>query len=262
MTLPRGPPARWASRQRVRVRLAGGTLASVSDAALLRRRQLRRCARPDGAWEVLQFANAELVGDRTYALSRLLRGQAGSEWAMAAPLPAGAPFVLLDQQSGAVGARPRRARPAAAAARRRRRHASHGDPTALALTVTPEATALRPLAPVHLQARRGGDGVHFQLDPAHAHRRRLLERRGAARRGERAYALDILSGATVVRSIVAATPSALYAAADELADFGAPQSSLQLASRNSPPPSAAALRPRLFSSSEDFMTDTPLWRCR
>ena len=61
-------------------------------AARSRRSPTARCSRganaaavqrADGAWEVLQFANAELVGERTYELSRLLRGQAGSEWAMA-----------------------------------------------------------------------------------------------------------------------------------------------------------------------------------
>jgi len=43
-----------------------------------------------------------------------------------------------------------------------------------------------------------------------------------------AYTLDILSGATVVRSMTCATPAALYANADELADFGAPQTSLRV----------------------------------
>lgn len=36
---------------------------------------------------------------------------------------------------------------------------SHGDPTAVAREATPQPTALRPLAPVHLQARRGAAGI-------------------------------------------------------------------------------------------------------
>jgi hypothetical protein len=43
-----------------------------------------------------------------------------------------------------------------------------------------------------------------------------------------AYQLDILDGATVVRTLEATSPSALYAAADEIADFGAPQASLHI----------------------------------
>ena len=41
-----------------------------------------------------------------------------------------------------------------------------------------------------------------------------------------AYEVDVLSGSTVVRTLSADTPSVLYAAADEIADFGAPQASL------------------------------------
>ena len=41
-----------------------------------------------------------------------------------------------------------------------------------------------------------------------------------------AYELDVLSGASVVRTLRASTPNVLYAATDEIADFGTPQSSL------------------------------------
>ncbi len=88
--LPAGPTARWHNAG-FRVQLYGGAIASVSDSALFSGGNAAAVQHADGAWEVIQFANAELVGDRTYALSRLLRGQAGSEWAMTAPLPAGAP---------------------------------------------------------------------------------------------------------------------------------------------------------------------------
>ena len=90
------------------MRLYGGALASVSDNVLSGGANAAAVQRADGAWEVLQFANAELVGERTYELSRLVRGQAGSEWAMADPLPAGAPFVLLDRACRAAGARAQR----------------------------------------------------------------------------------------------------------------------------------------------------------
>jgi hypothetical protein len=42
------------------------------------------------------------------------------------------------------------------------------------------------------------------------------------------YALDVLSDGGVVRTLVATSPTALYAAADELADFGAPQAALSV----------------------------------
>jgi len=104
---------------------------------------------------------------------------------------------------------------------------SHGDPTAVARTATPQATALRPLAPVHLRARRSAAGVALSWV-------RRTRRDGDSwatadvplGEDSEVYAVDILSGATVVRSLAAAQPSTLYAAADELADFGTPQASL------------------------------------
>src|SRR6185312_10517628 len=93
--LPAGPTARWHDAS-FRVQLYGGALSSMDDSAVLAGANVAVVQRADGAWEIIQFANAEPVGDRTYLLSRLLRGQAGSEGAMGAPLAAGAPFVLFD----------------------------------------------------------------------------------------------------------------------------------------------------------------------
>jgi hypothetical protein len=105
---------------------------------------------------------------------------------------------------------------------------NHDDPMAVALTVTPGATALKPLAPVHVAARRAGDGIHISWV-----RRTRIDGDGwgiEVPLGEEAeaYALEILSGGSVVRSIACASPVALYAAADELADFGAVQTSLHV----------------------------------
>jgi hypothetical protein len=224
--LPAGPTARWHNIS-VRVQLYGGGLSSISDDALFSGGNAAAVQRADGAWEVLQFAKAELVGDRTYLLSRFLRGQAGSEWAMGAPLTAGAPFVLLDANlvtiASGLGALERTLQLRVVAANR-----DHGDPTALALAVTPQATALMPLAPVHVRAKRDGGGVTFSWT-----RRTRIDGDswvGEVPLGEASeqYALDILSGGSVVRTLSATAPSVLYAAADEIADFGAPQGALHV----------------------------------
>ena len=57
-----------------------------------------------------------------------------------------------------------------------------------------------------------------------------VARAGEALFGEEieAYDVDVLSGASVVRTLTGAAPGLLYAGADELADFGAPQSMLAL----------------------------------
>jgi hypothetical protein len=222
--LPAGPTARW-HRAGVRVELFGGALESVSDNALFAGANAAAVRRPDGAWEIIQFANAALVSERTYFLTRLLRGQAGTECAMASPLPSGAPFVLLDRHivtvASGIDALERTLQLRVVAAGR-----DHGDPAALAMAVTPQATALRPLAPVHLKAVRAAGGVTFSWV-----RRARVD--GDSWTGEvplaeesEQYALDILSGTNIVRTIVTNVPTAVYSSADELSDFGAPQPSV------------------------------------
>jgi hypothetical protein len=224
--LPAGPTALW-HRATVRIRVFGGQLASVSDSALFAGANAAAVQRPDGVWEIIQFANADLVADRTYAVSRLLRGQAGTDWAIAAPLPVGAPFVLHHQQivpvAIGIDALERTLQLRIVAAGR-----DHADPTVLALPLTPRATALRPLAPVHLKAFRAAGGVTFNWI-----RRTRIDGDswvGEVPLGEdrEQYALDIFSGSVVVRSIVVTAPTALYASTEELSDFGAPQSSLSV----------------------------------
>jgi hypothetical protein len=226
--LPGGPASRFDRVHSVRVKLYGGALASVADALLLGGANAAAVQRPDGAWEVLQFANAELVAERTYKLSRLLRGQAGSEWAISASLPAGAPFVVLDEHivpvARGLDALGRTLQLRIVAADR-----NHGDAAAVALAVTPGATALWPLSPVHLRAARGAGGVSISWT-----RRTRIDGDSwdaiEAPLGEasESYAVDILSGAIVKRTLTTATPSVLYAAADEIADFGSQQTILSV----------------------------------
>jgi hypothetical protein len=158
----------------------------------------------------------------------MLRGQGGSEGAMGDPLPAGAAFVLLDRHlvpiASGLGALERTLQLRVVAAVR-----DHSDPAALALAVTPQPVALQPLSPVHLRARRDASGVTITWI-----RRTRIDGDGwsgevpLGEESER-YALDILSsGGAVVRTLTATTPSALYAGADEFADFGAAQSTLHV----------------------------------
>jgi hypothetical protein len=225
--LPAGPSGRWDCGNIFRVRLYGGALTSLSDARVLAGANAAAIQNTDGDWEVLQFANAELVDESIYKVSRLLRGQAGSEYAVADMLPAGARFVLLDTHLTPLARglnaldRPILVRLAAAGR-------NHDDPTAVALTVTPQATALLPLSPVHVKASRESGGVRITWI-----RRTRIDGDGwgvEVPLGEdvEAYRLDILSGSSIARSIACSTSETLYANADELADFGAAQTSLHI----------------------------------
>ena len=223
--LPAGPVSRWDHHNSLSVELYGGALTSLADIDVFGGQNAAAVQRPDGAWEVLQFANAELIAPNTYRLSRLLRGQLGTEWAMAGVLTTGAPVALLDRAiepfSSGVDAleRPQQLRLIASGR-------DTSDPATLSMEVTPHATALMPLSPVHLKARRDEAGVTFSWI-------RRTRRGGDSWAAEvplgeerEGYELDVISGASVVRTLASDGPTALYSAEDEIADFGEPQSSL------------------------------------
>jgi hypothetical protein len=82
---------------------------------------------------------------------------------------------------------------------------------------------------VHVRALRGASGVQFDWT-----RRTRIDGDSwevqDAPLGElfEKYQIDILSGASVLRTLDVSAPSALYAAADEIADFGSSQSTLSI----------------------------------
>ena len=110
-----------------------------------------------GDWEVIQFAQAELVGPQEYVLRDLLRGQAGTETVMPDIWPAGTDFVLLDGSAVQLDM--------ALSTRGLERHYRVGlasdpydDPSYLHELHTFYGVGLRPYAPAHLKAERIGSG--------------------------------------------------------------------------------------------------------
>src|ERR1700709_539060 len=101
----------------------------------------RRRGMQTASGRVFSSRMVDLVAGPPGRLSGLLRGQAGSEFAMAGPLPAGAPFVVLGAHMVPIAsgldalARPMQLRVVASAR-------NHDDPTAGAVTVTPGEPAL------------------------------------------------------------------------------------------------------------------------
>ncbi|MEX0852249.1 MAG: hypothetical protein WD036_03070 [Bauldia sp.] len=210
----------------LRVQLYAGELASASEATILSgRSNALALLNADGDWEIVQVCNADLVATGTYDLTKLLRGRLGTEHAMRAPLPAGAPVVSLD---GAVDQLQ-----AALAERGQGRFYKWG-PTPLDLsdpawqqeTFTARAVGLMPWSPVHVAGVRNGSG---DLSISWARRTRIggVWADGTDiplnEESER-YEVDILNGSTVVRTIAVTSPTASYTAAQQTADFGTPQS--------------------------------------
>jgi hypothetical protein len=91
-----GPAWRWDDVNSLGVKLYSGTLASLDDLSVFAGGNVLAVENEDGGWEILQFAGATLTAPNSWMLSRLLRGQAGTEGAMRDPVPAGARIVVLN----------------------------------------------------------------------------------------------------------------------------------------------------------------------
>ncbi|GAB1581403.1 glycoside hydrolase/phage tail family protein [Phyllobacterium phragmitis] len=94
--LPPGRSGRFAA-QAVDVLLYSGELRSQSFAQLFNGANAGLLQAPDGRWEVFQFLEAVEIAEDHWRLTRLLRGQLGTEEEASMPKPAGTPFVLLDE---------------------------------------------------------------------------------------------------------------------------------------------------------------------
>ncbi|MDN3590026.1 baseplate multidomain protein megatron [Methylobacterium adhaesivum] len=225
--LPPGPLWRFDRATRLDVRLgAAGGLASVPEAAALAGANRFALVDGDGAVEIVAAAGITLVGPDTYRLTGLLRGLAGSEGAAARTLAAGSLVVRLDEalvplvtRLDEVG-RPFRYRIGPAIR-------DPADPLFVERRATAGLAPFRPLAPVHLRARREGDGV------------RLAWTRRVRREGDawdpvdvapdpmvQGYRVDIHDpGGAVLRSLETADTTVLYA--DAAADLGGPPTGIE-----------------------------------
>jgi hypothetical protein len=224
--LPPGPASRLDLGTALLVDLASGTLESVTDLALFAGANALAVEHAPGVWEVLQAGTAELVGPQRYRLTRLLRGQRGTEAAMATPAAAGARVVLLDEALAALPVAEAelglpatwRIGPAAL---------PYTDETYVATSFTPEGAGLRPFSVAHVErpwrrAREPGD-----LTIRWIRRSRALVADSwtapevpLAEEAE-AWEVEILDGPTVKRVLATTTTSVIYTAADQIADFGA-----------------------------------------
>ncbi|MEQ8825484.1 MAG: glycoside hydrolase TIM-barrel-like domain-containing protein [Filomicrobium sp.] len=231
--VPSGPPSRIDYATRLHVELGGGELSSVTRTQLLAGANVAAIRGANGVWEVIQFETAELLYENAYELTSLLRGQAGSELAIAdeaSPIAAGADFVLLD---GAVTnidlsldelrlpytwRYGRAADDLAGASFAEAQHAYGG-------------IGLRPYAPVHLSGTRASSG---DLEINWIRRTRIggdnweISEPPVSEDDER-YEVDILAAdQSVVRTLASQIPSVSYTAAEQIADFGALQAELNV----------------------------------
>ena len=215
----------------LRVKLYSGELSSAPEATILSgRSNALALQNPAGDWEIVQFCNADARRHQhlrpDQAAPRPPRHRACHGRAVAGRRDGGGPE--------------RRRRPAAGDARRARADAllqvgpelsvDIADPAWQQETFVARAVGLMPWAPVHVAGDRNASG---DLSISWVRRTRLggVWADGTDvplnEESER-YEVDILGGSTVLRTIAVTSPAATYTAAQQTADFGAPQPAITL----------------------------------
>ena len=198
----RAPSALVDHTTQIEVALTSGSLFSVSETGLLGGANQAAIGSGDpGGWEIIQFQTAELSGPGLWRLRHLLRGQFGTDALTPEVLAKGAYFVLLDGTPRQIAL--------ASALRGQARHFRVGpadkayDHAAYQHSVQAFAgNGLRPYSPVHLSAEAVAGGLSVTWI-----RRARLDADGwdlpeiPLGEDREAYALKVLSGGAVVRSV-------------------------------------------------------------
>ncbi|MDA8708535.1 glycoside hydrolase/phage tail family protein, partial [Hellea sp.] len=199
--LPAAPIGRWDYANVIDVFLPNAPLSSLSDKAIYDGGNRFALETPSG-WEVFQAADAQLIAPSTYRLSKLLRGQDGSDADMPATLSSGARLVWLGAgwddlpiAEGAIG----ETVPITAIAAGRAADTLHH---------LYQATHLRPLSPVHVKITEN-DG---QTQISWTRRTRIGGDSWAGLdvplgEEEERYRVQLLSGGTLIAEYETAAPS-------------------------------------------------------
>lgn len=223
-----GIEGRFDWRAKLRVKVIQGTLMSADRVSVLGGANVAAVRSASGAWEIIQFLNAQLVDTGTYELTGLLRGQNGTEGA-SGPIAAGATFVLLDNavtpvplaQSDLLLPYNWKYGPG---------NRDIGDSSYVTETFAYRGTALRPYSPARIKGVRNGAG---DVTLSWIRRTRAngdswdIPEVPLSEDAER-YEADVMSGGSVKRTLAVTGPAAIYSAAQQVADFGALQASVSV----------------------------------
>lgn len=227
--LSSGPADVWDNANAVEVLVySDDQILGTSELAVLNGANLAAVENADGGWEVFQFQNASLIATRTYQLSKLLRGQGGTEHEMRDPVAIGAKVAFLSlsdlysldiSQSTIFNDLNFRYGPGGIDVTDFRYQEE---------AVTIGAVGLRPYSPVHLDGVLSG----ADWDLSWIRRTRLNGDSWAPEsvplnEESEEYELEIMDGATVIRTETGITsPAFTYTSAMQTADFGSAQSTV------------------------------------
>lgn len=230
-TLADGPTTIWDEAATLTVQLLNTDAVldtAASDTTVLAGTNWAAVGNQANGWEIIGFKDVTQNADGTFTLSRLLRGLRGTDH-LTGTHQSGETFVLLDNatverlayDTSQIGS----TYDYAIAMVGRALSAAEETTSAVA------GAALECFSPVHVTGARDGSG-NLTLDWV---RRDRLD--GSWRdyvdlpmsEATESYEVDIMNGASVVRTISSLTsPTASYTAAQQTTDFGSPQASVEV----------------------------------
>lgn len=225
-----GPTSRWDYGARLDVRLYGREVRSRAEIDVLGGKNAIAVEAANGGFEIVQFQDAELVGEDTYRLTGLLRGQAGTEDAAASGILVGARLAILDGTLSTLQT------PLSEVGLERTYRVGLfsegiGGRSVTTFTFTPAGRGLVPYGPVHGAGLRQSNGA---VVITWVRRTRVggdpWPDSGDVPLGETAelYRLEILDQGAVVRTVEIGAPTYTYSLANQTADFGAAQNTLSI----------------------------------
>jgi len=209
----------WDRANSVNVLLQVGTLTGCTEADIDAQPTRNLCLIGD---EIVNFTTSTLEGDGSYTLSGFKRGRRGTEWACGVHAARDV-FLLLNTAQGVAAGLSEVGTNLSFKAITQGRTESGAFQIPLSLT----GATLKPYAPVHLDALQ----VSTDWELSWVRRTRVG---GSWTSGTsiplsevtEEYELEIMNGATVVRTVTGlTTPEYTYSAANQTTDFGAPLTS-------------------------------------
>lgn len=180
----------------------------------------------DGRWEIVRFQSATIIASGVYLITGFVRGERGTEWATGLH-QVGDYFILLDDPDNAFIGAPVESLTLERQYRGVTSGASLDDADDVFFAY--QGVNLEPLSPVYAKGTRDVSG---NLSGQFTRRSRLSSSWWAngvsAPVGEasESFEIDVMSGTTVVRTIISSSPAFSYSAANQTTDFGSPQSSI------------------------------------
>jgi hypothetical protein len=216
-----GTMFRWDSVNVLEVELLSGHLASRDEAEALAGANRIAVETDSGEWEIVGFAQAELIAPRTYRLTRLLRGQGGTDHAIGTAA-AGNRVMVLDSRASFE--------PVDAAWLGQTTEllcfAGAADATGVAVEASIGLAPMLPLMPVHLHAVADGSDVALSwVRRSRADTDSWATEDAPLELAPEAYRVEIYDGVTLKRTIDVSAAAATYTAAQQVTDFGGPAAS-------------------------------------